>query len=669
MARHYIFYILFILSVNIYASSNDSLVIYKLLQHSIQTQDKDSVMLYANKAMQYAKQRKYMDGILTVAKHFGNEYAKTGDIEKSIQLYKNIVAEYHLDPTQLSAAYNQIGIYHVYLGHYDSTETYFLKALEIRKQLKDSAGIGASLNNLGNVVMTGGNYERSVAYFIEALKIREAIKDSLGIASTTNNLGLIYYKQQKFPEAIRYYHQALIINQRQNTLDKQVLLLNNLGNVYDEINQLDSSVYYYQQAIDGANKTEDARLIAISYGNMGVTQEKKGNYDLAKKYLNKALKIRIESEDLEGQAILYNNLATVFVSTTQYDSAIYYFKKSIEFSEQIDFKEATRDNYLGLSTAYEKTKQFEKAFIAHQQYTIIKDSMLNEATNKQIAEMQTKYETEKKEKKIAEQKVKIGHEQMRVKQRNYTLYGLALILIFLLILGRYIYKQQKYKQQQLIEENKLKDKLAEVTLQNELHEERLRISRDLHDNIGSQLTFIISSVDNIKFLFKTSDEKLKEKLINISDFTRTTITQLRDTIWAMNKNEITASDLEGRISNYLKEAKLAQQSIQYNLIYDLDSNVIFTSNQGINIYRIIQEAINNAIKYSAASQIDVTVNTKNHNVSFIIEDDGIGFDINSIKLGNGLENMKNRATSIGAKIEINSTKEKGTTIYFEIAKR
>ena len=626
-------------------------------------------MLYANKAMQYAKQRKYMDGILTVAKHFGNEYAKTGDIEKSIQLYKNIVAEYHLDPTQLSAAYNQIGIYHVYLGHYDSTETYFLKALEIRKQLKDSAGIGASLNNLGNVVMTGGNYERSVAYFIEALKIREAIKDSLGIASTTNNLGLIYYKQQKFPEAIRYYHQALIINQRQNTLDKQVLLLNNLGNVYDEINQLDSSVYYYQQAIDGANKTEDARLIAISYGNMGVTQEKKGNYDLAKKYLNKALKIRIESEDLEGQAILYNNLATVFVSTTQYDSAIYYFKKSIEFSEQIDFKEATRDNYLGLSTAYEKTKQFEKAFIAHQQYTIIKDSMLNEATNKQIAEMQTKYETEKKEKKIAEQKVKIGHEQMRVKQRNYTLYGLALILIFLLILGRYIYKQQKYKQQQLIEENKLKDKLAEVTLQNELHEERLRISRDLHDNIGSQLTFIISSVDNIKFLFKTSDEKLKEKLINISDFTRTTITQLRDTIWAMNKNEITASDLEGRISNYLKEAKLAQQSIQYNLIYDLDSNVIFTSNQGINIYRIIQEAINNAIKYSAASQIDVTVNTKNHNVSFIIEDDGIGFDINSIKLGNGLENMKNRATSIGAKIEINSTKEKGTTIYFEIAKR
>ncbi|NDK18469.1 MAG: sensor histidine kinase, partial [Zetaproteobacteria bacterium] len=257
-------------------------------------------------------------------------------------------------------------------------------------------------------------------------------------------------------------------------------------------------------------------------------------------------------------------------------------------------------------------------------------------------------------------------EQLRVKQGNYTLIGLGLVLVFLLILGRYIYQQQKFKQQKLIEENRLKDELAKVILQNELYEERTRISKDLHDNIGSQLTFIISSVDNIGYLLKTADEKLKEKLNGISNFSRTTITQLRDTIWALNKDEISFDDLKSRLLNYIESAKIAKENISFIFHAEVNNNIHFNAIQGINIYRVVQEAINNAIKYSAATTLNISLEELNNKLQLKIQDDGIGFHVNEVTLGSGLENMKNRAIAIHAQFQIDSTPEKGTTIILSI---
>ena len=649
-------------------ANKDSLIVFSLLEQSKQTSNTDSSITYANEAMSYAKKHKYLDGVLTVAKHFGNTYAQTGELEKSIELYREIINSYAFSPKQLSTAYNQLGIYHVYMGHYDSTEVYFLKAYEMREQLKDSIGMGASLNNLGNVVMSKGDYDAATVYYIKALKLREQLNDSAGIASTTNNLGLIFYKQQKFQEAIEYYHQALAINKHKKVLNKEILILINLGNIYDEMKQLDSSFYYYQIATSKAENFGDLRLIAMAYGNLGVTQHQLKNYPLAEKYMLKALKIRTESEDIEGQAILYNNLGAVYVSTQKYNKAIIHFNQSLEFSQEIGYLETTRDNYLGLSDAYEKSNQFEKAFDAYQQYNVVKDSMLNEVTQEQIALLNTQYETEKKEKEIASQQLEISEQQLQVKQRNYLLLGLGLMVLFITIVGGFVYKYQKQKQLRLQEENVLKDEIAQVSIQNKLHQERLHISNDLHDNIGSQLTFIISSVDNMNHKFTALDDKLKSKLSDITVFTKTTITQLRDTIWALNKDEISFEDLKARLFNYIENAKLAQQQTTFAFNVDMKTNFQLNSIQGVSIYRIVQEAINNTMKYAAATNVALNITEQKDKLTLSIKDDGIGFNIAEIDLGNGLENMRNRAASINASININSSTNKGTEIVLEITK-
>ena len=113
----------------------------------------------------------------------------------------------------------------------------------------------------------------------------------------------------------------------------------------------------------------------------------------------------------------------------------------------------------------------------------------------------------------------------------------------------------------------------------------------MHDNIGSQLTFIISSIDNLKYGFKDMSGALSNKLSGISTFTTQTIYELRDTIWAMNKNNISFEDLETRITNFIDNAKVASSSIDYsfNIEPSVNQSRTFTSVQGMNLYRIIQE--------------------------------------------------------------------------------
>lgn len=204
--------------------------------------------------------------------------------------------------------------------------------------------------------------------------------------------------------------------------------------------------------------------------------------------------------------------------------------------------------------------------------------------------------------------------------------------------------------------------------QEKIHLQRLKISRDLHDNIGSQLTFIISSIDNLKFVLKPANELVTTKLTNISTFASDTISQLRDTIWAMNKNEISFEDFQTRILSFIEKAKLAKESIKFHFNASVTSNPTFSSINGMNLFRVLQEAVNNAVKYSNAQHIHIEFSESMTHLMISISDDGIGFDIQSIDLGNGLENIQKRMEEINGTFSLETQPTNGTTIRISIPK-
>ena len=134
-----------------------------------------------------------------------------------------------------------------------------------------------------------------------------------------------------------------------------------------------------------------------------------------------------------------------------------------------------------------------------------------------------------------------------------TISALLLLIIYL------VYKNQKLKNKQQKQEYELTTAISKIETQNKLQEQRLSISRDLHDNIGAQLTFIISSIETLKQAFNITDDKINHKLSSISNFTKETITELRDTIWAMNHAEIDFNEIRSRILSFVDKAQKSNE--------------------------------------------------------------------------------------------------------------
>jgi signal transduction histidine kinase len=227
---------------------------------------------------------------------------------------------------------------------------------------------------------------------------------------------------------------------------------------------------------------------------------------------------------------------------------------------------------------------------------------------------------------------------------------IEIVLLFLALLKRFqtLLKNQQEKLQMEIE--------GKIRLQNE----RERISRDLHDNVGAQLSYIISNIDHIVET-KNKDEN---RLEDVSDTAKSAISNLRETIWAINNEQLTVEDFYDRFKLYATNQIKNRPDVRLIFSENISQNPILNPNQALNLYRICQEALNNALKYANAQTLNVFIQASDTVFfKFSLKDDGIGFDLGKNRgEGYGLKNMKARAQEIGADFNLQSERGKGTTI-------
>lgn len=392
-------------------------------------------------------------------------------------------------------------------------------------------------------------------------------------------------------------------------------------------NQLDSAAYYFQECLKIDRQVGERKQIADTYTNLGNLAIFRKDYAAAEKHLNTSISLLKELNQKPNLINAYEILVDLY-------------------QREGKLKEA-------LAAEFEKENTYQ--------------AVISEKKEAALAEFKILYETQKKEQQLAESKVLLLQNEAKTRRTNYVLIALSIVVFFVALVGYLLYRQQKAKVEQKEKEFELKSAIALIEKQNELQEQRLSISRDLHDNIGAQLTFIISSVDNIKYAFEIQNEKLDSKLQNISNFTKSTIIELRDTIWAMNSDEITFEDLRSRILNFIEKAKTAKEDVDFQFTIDDKLNQLrLNSVFGMNIYRVIQEAVNNALKYSNAKQIEILVYKVENNLAVKISDNGVGFDLENTVKGNGIMNMEKRIESIGGIISIDSKVNEGTIVFFLI---
>lgn len=532
---------------------------------------------------------------------------------------------------------------------------------------------------LADIYYSQSNMHTFLSEFPDAL--RQALK-SLEYNQINDNkekvqrdmsfIGYIHDRMYEFEESIVWNRKALTLAKALNNEKAQAICYGRLGIAYDELAEkdnfnrklFDSALYYNKKAARLSEQVGDLSYARTTYSNIGNTYSKLKNYAKAEEYTLKSLAVP-GFEENKGVTLV--NLGKIYLETGRYDEAKKILDSAMRNTTHFGTRKYQLEAYYRFHELDKKKGDYKNALKNYVSYKEIEDSLLNKTKTKQIIEARERYQAADKERQILIQRAELAEQQLTIQNKNYQLYSVLALAIILAIIGYLFYNQQKLKNKQLKKENELKDALIKIETQNKLQEQRLQISRDLHDNIGAQLTFIISSIDNLKYGFDIQDEQLNKRLDAISNFTSETIYELRDTIWAMNKEEISIEDIILRITNYKDKAKFAAKNMGFNIhVSDkVDIQKTFSSPTGIAIHRVVQEAVHNAIKYSQASEIQIRIDKPNH-YEFSISDNGKGFDLDSTDKGNGLVNMEKRIQDIGGTFVMISTPGKGTLVKIKL---
>jgi len=568
-----------------------------------------------------------------------------------------------------------LGNYYERKTQYDSAMVHYNQALKIIEETNSDKGRAIVYNNMGMVDIRKGDYQKALEMIFLALRSEEKLKNRTGIAQAFNNIGVVYYYLQDYNKATEYLLKALEEQKALGNISGLQQGYNNVGAIFDYQGKYLEAIKTYEKALQISRELGDKILESSNLANMALAYSKIPDFEKANDHFQQSIQVREKMGDKKGLAHSYTLYGENFRLQKRYALARQYLEEGLQYAKENQLKLSIKEAYSSLAELAKDENKFSVEATYLRKYIAVNDSILDETKAKAIEEIATKYETEKKENKILQQRAQLAEKDLEVRRKNTLIYGGFGLAVLLGLVGYLVYNQQKLKNRQLKKEGELQTALSKIETQNKLQEQRLRISRDLHDNIGSQLTFVTSSIDNLQYALEGNDEKVTKKLGNISEFTTQTIYELRDTIWAMNKTKITSEDLQVRIANFIEKAGKATDGVSFTFTVGKGvSEKIFTSVQGMNMYRIIQESVNNALKYAKAKNISVgldktmetpvigAVEKAPQYLKIQIKDDGVGFNEKTAGAGNGLNNIRKRARDMDGAANITSYEGKGTSV-------
>jgi signal transduction histidine kinase len=599
-----------------------------------------SDFLYANVSKQDSTRT---EKILTDA--LNNVYSDPIDSKQKIENNLSLILK---DNYLLSKSYNHIGIAYDVLGDNDSAIYYYNIALEIAIKSGLTGMEASTKNNLGLIYWNIGSYDKAIGYYESSLELFKKLNKTVGIASALNNLGLIYQKIDQNEKSLSYYRKSYSAYRKTTNQRGESAALANIGIIHAILEKYDSSFFYYQKAIEIKKQINDDYGLGICYSNLGKNYQLLNNYDSSFKYNRKAEKIYRKYNSKHHLSEMLYSLGIDYEKKKKFKQSEQYYLEAEKIAIEIGNKFCLNNTYKRLVQFYANQSKWEQAYLFSVKYKIYQDSLYSENKVKIIFEVQEKYESEQKNRKIAEQEVNLAQSKLKDQQKNYFLLLAILGIVSLLVIVFYIFNTAKNKRIQLIKDKELKIK-----------EEKLRISRDLHDHIGAELTLIKSRIDKRAYLTKNMEEK--KELEEISDYSKIAIDQLRKTIWATKSDKISLENFSNNLSKYIARFQykfsLKEQHNDYKL----------SSTKALNLFRVCQETINNSIKYAEGNFLSVEIIEETLLIEIIIKDNGKGFDTHKTNLGFGLTNMEERMKEIGANFTISSNKE-GTTTVLTLAK-
>jgi signal transduction histidine kinase len=503
----------------------------------------------------------------------------------------------------------------------------FLNIAEDAKSLGYLLGEMEAYENLSLLYYYSGRYDLELEYALKSISGFNQLGDQEKVARFYGELGY-RMKRNDIKKAQDYMLKGIKLAEKK-TLEKPLMgLYDNYGVLKEMQSQYDSAFYFYQKGLQLKEKFNDLSGIPYSLTNLGGLMVLQKRFDKAKPYFFRALDIRKKLGDTLGICETYLFLSDVNLEQGEFKQALDNLNFVIDHALKKGFYEMLSNAFKKRAVIYEKSGDLKCALKDVRSSMQFKDSLSQQSMRDKLAELQVEFETNEKEKELLNERIKAERFQ------NW-MWFLALLLVTVLLTALSI-QFKRTSEKRKLELKNLKD----------LEFERMRISRDLHDNIGAELTLITSKLD---IQAMTSKNIVQQKELNeLSALSRGASVLLRETIWSIRQDAIKKADLLEKIESFAKRRADGKLEIKTKILSD--QLQFIPSSEALHLYRIAQEAVNNAIKYAGPSEILIEFEFEN----FKIFDNGKGFDLNNYKPGYGIQNMKQRASEMDAEFIINS---------------
>lgn len=659
----------------------------------------DSTLFFANSSYQLAEKLNYKIGIAAFWRMKGHICLHKGDRSNALNfLSKSLKMEEEIGNKKgVALSLHKIGVFYssmqrdytLALDYYSKAENIFKEirdtfnialvlaarvdinlykleyqeaiknvsnALQLYQKINYAAGIALSYNSLGEIFLHLHDYSQAMDYFLRALKIYEETNDKLGLRNIFNALGMFYNEEEDHEMAKKYLFKALAFSEEVGDDYESAHILINLGNLYSHFKNIVTAIDFYKKAFEYSKKANDKIGIAHFFDLIARLYSTDKNPAENLKFNLLALRLFEEEGHNYGIYSVRAHIGHAYIHLRKYSEAKKYLFKALATADTLRMSNDVKVINGYLQELYTNTGNYKKALECSDIRESIKDSLFNLNNTREITRKEMNYEFERK---TALAKAEKERERQEFKNQKARLTLIIYLIVSLLLtggsLGLYIYARIK-KTRVLAEQQKL----LQATIETQ-EQERKRIAKDLHDGVGQSLVILKTTLADIEKVVDANNSRLFDagtKRLN------EVIDEVRNVSHQMMPMVLTQFGLTEALCDLLNDNKLP-----FSCKFEATPlKERLSSNIEINLYRIIQELINNITKHSQATKVEVQLYTIENQLMITVEDNGRGFNINeaSSKKGMGISNIKSRLQSINGEIVFEKSHNSGTLVIIKV---
>ncbi len=570
-------------------------------------------------------------------------------LSKRLELYDKISSYYSDKDVEKSLLYGKIG-------------------LQLAEKEKDKAAVASICSNIGTALLLKSSLDSSLLYLQRSVGMAQEINDYETEARATSNIGSLYTLLHENEKALEYYLKSMTLYENMKNKAESTRLLINISSLYHNLDRDEKSLQYLKQAQENLKSIDNPRLETAAYQLMGGVLLKMKDYDKALENMLIAYDLSCKNQLVRYQVITSQYLAGIYSDGFQdYEKAEKYAKECVGIAESVNSKDLliTAKNVLtkvyidagnfrkgrdialevwdidstrtpaAINTAFNLAvchlylEEKDKALYFFEKRNDLKNELNKKEFLDSISNMEIKYETEKKETRIA---------SLEKERRLYIWLGVAGIL-FTITLGIVLWQKIRNtrKEKQLI--------AARSVMDGEM-KERTRLARDLHDRLSGNLSAVKIELTNV------------DSLLNIGGKLDSCIEEVRRVA-----HNLMPSSLQFGLKTALDDFASQFPNVHFHFFgteQRIDERKAFV------IYCCASELVNNSLRHSGAKNINVQLVQSGKHLTLTVQDDGSGFDETTVSKGIGLKNVYDRVISCNGKIDIVTSPGKGTETYIEL---